>query len=62
MALKVYYFRNEQICKMLVRPRGHLLGMEPGTVQTVQHSHHLGHEIFPALQGRREFIGRFDGK
>ena len=58
MALEVYDFRNdEHICQMLVRPeiRCRFMRAEPGTVQTVQHSHDLGHEIFLILQGRCEF-------
>ena len=58
MALEVYDFRNEEhICQMLVRPeiRCRFMRAEPGTVQTVQHSHDLGHEIFLILQGRCEF-------
>ena len=58
MALQVYDFRNgEHICQMLVTPqiRCRFMRMEPGTVQTEQHSHDLGHEIFLILQGRCEF-------
>ena len=58
MSLKVYDFRNdEHICQMLVRPeiRCRFMRAEPGTVQTVQHSHDLGHEVFLILQGRCEF-------
>ena len=58
MTLKVYDFRNdEHICQMLVSPeiRCRFMRAEPGTVQTVQHSHDLGHEVFLILQGRCEF-------
>lgn len=58
MALEVYDFRNdEDICQMLVCPeiRCRFMRVEPGTTQTGQHSHDLGHEIFLILQGRCEF-------
>ena len=58
MALKVYDFRNdEHICQMLVSPqiRCRFMRAEPGTVQTTQHSHDLGHEVFLVLQGQCEF-------
>ena len=57
----VYDFRKD-IRNVFVSPemRCRFMRMEPGTVQTIGHSHDLGQEVFLVLQGKAVF--EIDGK